>query len=113
MSKEASMTFRVEPELREDFNEAAEADRRPAAQVLRELMRSYVLHVRQRGDASELIEPRVRDTRRSHFDAAIASVALEGFSVPSSYKSEAERFIRGDIDFDSLTSKVNDLARAR
>lgn len=43
MTKEVQMTFRVEPELRADFTNAARmfADR-PAAQVLREFMRSYV-----------------------------------------------------------------------
>jgi len=54
-----------------------------------------------------------RGSRRRHFDAAISSVALEGLTVPDSYKSEAERFIRGEIDFDMLTSKVHELARIR
>ena len=40
--KEVQMTFRVESELRTRFTAAAELDHRPAAQVLRELMRAYV-----------------------------------------------------------------------
>lgn len=42
MSKEVKMTIRVEPELRAEFSEAAALQDRPAAQVLREFMRSYV-----------------------------------------------------------------------
>ena len=42
MTKESSMTFRVEEGLRERFADAAKAAHRPAAQVLRELMRAYV-----------------------------------------------------------------------
>lgn len=46
MSKEVQMTFRVEPELRAEFADAAALDDRPAAQVLREFMRAYVLQSR-------------------------------------------------------------------
>lgn len=42
MSKEVQMTFRVEPELRAAFSDAALLEDRPAAQVLREFMRAYV-----------------------------------------------------------------------
>ena len=48
MNKEAVMTFQVEAQLQADFHSAAEMDRRPAAQVLRELMNSYVQQVRNR-----------------------------------------------------------------
>jgi len=54
-----------------------------------------------------------RDSRSRHFDAAISSVALEELTVPDSYKSEAQRFIRGEIAFDTLTSSVHELARIR
>lgn len=49
MSKEVQMTFRVEPELRAEFAQAASQEDRPAAQVLRELMRVYVVQSRERG----------------------------------------------------------------
>lgn len=42
MSKEVQMTIRIEPALRAEFTEAAMRDHRPASQVLRELMRSYI-----------------------------------------------------------------------
>ena len=48
MSKESQMTIRIEPELRAQFTEAASLDHRPASQVLRELMRSYIATVREK-----------------------------------------------------------------
>jgi hypothetical protein len=48
MSKESQMTIRIEPELRAQFAEAALQDHRPASQVLRELMRSYIAKVREK-----------------------------------------------------------------
>jgi hypothetical protein len=48
MSKESQMTIRIEPELRAQFTEAALQDHRPASQVLRELMRSYIATVREK-----------------------------------------------------------------
>ena len=42
MSKEVQMTIRIEPALRAEFTQAALRDHRPASQVLRELMRSYI-----------------------------------------------------------------------
>lgn len=42
MNKDTTITFRVEPELHAQFNHAAEQMHRPAAQVLRELMRGYI-----------------------------------------------------------------------
>lgn len=113
MSKESSMTFRVEPQLRQQFNAAAEADHRPAAQLLREFMRSYVDRVQHKTDSAREIDTRESDGRRADFEAAVASVALEGFSVPADYKAEAERFIRGEIGFDALTAAVHDMARNR
>ncbi len=53
MSKEVQMTFRVEPELRTAFSDAALLEDRPAAQVLRELMRAYVKQSRDQGPIPE------------------------------------------------------------
>lgn len=54
MSKEVQMTFRVEAELRADFSNAALLEDRPAAQVLREFMRSYVNHARARSHSDSV-----------------------------------------------------------
>ena len=47
MPKDAVFTMKIEPELRDEFMAEAEAARRPASQLVRELMREYVQ--RQRG----------------------------------------------------------------
>jgi len=47
MSKSSNYRIRVEPSLHQDFLEACKADDRPAAQVIREFMKDYVLKHRQ------------------------------------------------------------------
>jgi predicted DNA-binding protein len=42
MSKEVQMSIKMESELRDRFMAAAAATHRPAAQIVRELMRSYL-----------------------------------------------------------------------
>lgn len=42
MSKEAVFTMKLESELRDAFMSAAEAAHRPASQIVRELMRTFV-----------------------------------------------------------------------
>lgn len=54
MTKEVQMTIRIEPELRAEFTAAASRDHRPAAQVLRELMRGYVKQVSAKDRASAI-----------------------------------------------------------
>jgi hypothetical protein len=51
--KDDSFNFRVDPKLKADFQRATEAVDQPAAQVLREFMRSYVSRHRQRAFAAE------------------------------------------------------------
>jgi predicted transcriptional regulator len=52
MLKEVSMSFRVDMALRDQFSAAAEAERRPASQVLRDLMHGYIEQARQRRDTA-------------------------------------------------------------
>lgn len=42
MPKEAVFTMKLEPELRDAFMAAAQANHRPASQIVRELMREFV-----------------------------------------------------------------------
>lgn len=42
MAKEVQMSIKMEPELRDEFMEAAAKTYRPAAQVVRELMRQFI-----------------------------------------------------------------------
>ncbi|QXC52411.1 antitoxin VbhA family protein (plasmid) [Agrobacterium salinitolerans] len=55
--------------------------------------------------------PRDEQQRRQcDFDAAIASVRLEGLEVPQEYVREAARFIAGEIEFAELTAAVHRIA---
>ena len=99
MSKEVQMTIRIEPELRAEFTEAASKSHRPAAQVLRELMRAYVTQVSQErlapaNDALSLAERRRREDAVAF---ARSSVSLEGFQPSEPAEVHARRFISGDI----------------
>ena len=110
MNKKATMTFRVEHDLRDSFNEATERNHIPAAQVLRAFMRDYVQQAR---NMTPVINSAERKRREEAINYAKASVKLEGLSVPDAYSKEAERFIRGEIDFPSLTAKAHEIARDR
>ena len=93
--KEVQMTFRVESDLRARFTAAAALDHRPAAQVLRELMRAYVGQARLPPAAT------AADTQQARADAvrfARASVGLEGFAPSTEAQVHAQRFINGEID---------------
>ena len=47
MTKEAVFTMKLEPALRAEFVSAAVAAHRPASQVVRELMREFILRQRE------------------------------------------------------------------
>lgn len=51
--KEESFNFRIDPKLKSEFQTAAEAEDKPAAQVLREFMRAYVARHHQRALTEE------------------------------------------------------------
>lgn len=114
MTKEVTMTIRLEPDLRTNFSEAAEMEHRPAAQVLRDFMRDYIEKVRaRRTSANPPISAVERLRREEAMNYARASVALEGFGVPDEYEAEAQKFVRGEIDFDALTVKVHEIGQKR
>jgi len=52
-AKEETFNFRVDPALKAEFQTATEAADKPAAQVLREFMRSYVERRKRRDLAAE------------------------------------------------------------
>lgn len=52
-TKEATLNLRVDPALKAEFTSAVEAEDRPAAEVLRGLMRNYVEESRRRRFAAE------------------------------------------------------------
>ncbi len=65
MSKEAVFTMKLEPELRADFMAEAEADHRPASQILRELMREFVQRQRDAREYDEFLGRKVDAGRAS------------------------------------------------
>lgn len=52
-AKEATLNLRVDPALKAEFTSAVEAEDRPAAEVLRGLMRNYVEESRRRRFVAE------------------------------------------------------------
>lgn len=65
MSKEAVFTMKLEPELRAEFMAEAASEDRPASQVLRELMRSYIEQRRQARDYDAFLRGKVEKARES------------------------------------------------
>ena len=65
MSKEAVFTMKLEPELRAEFMAEAEAAHRPASQVLRELMREFVLRQREVREYDAFLSRKVDASRAS------------------------------------------------
>ena len=70
MSKEAVFTMKLEPELRAEFMAEAEAVHRPASQVLRELMREFVLRQRETREYDEFLGRKV-DAGRAAMRAGV------------------------------------------
>ncbi|RWM47630.1 antitoxin of toxin-antitoxin stability system [Mesorhizobium sp.] len=65
MPKEAIFTMKLEPELRDAFMAEAEADHRPASQVVRELMRDYIERRREEREYNEFLRRKVEVARSS------------------------------------------------
>jgi len=63
MTKEATFFMKLETDLREAFMAATEAAHRPAAQVVRELMREYIARQREAREYEEFLRRKV-DTAR-------------------------------------------------
>ena len=111
MNKEATMTFRVEHDLRDSFNEATERNHIPAAQVLRAFMRDYV---RQARNLAPVISSAERKRREEAVNYARASVSLEGFKIGKAEEQHARRFINGAIDMpEFLKGRGNGPSRER
>jgi len=45
--------------------------------------------------------------RQEAFEYAQASISLEGFNFSDAFTQEIHRFIKGEIDFSSLTSQLH------
>lgn len=65
MPKEAVFTMKLEPELRAEFMAEAASEDRPASQVMRELMRSYIEQRRQARGYDDYLRSKVEAGRAS------------------------------------------------
>lgn len=65
MSKEAVFTMKLEPELRARFMAEAAGEDRPASQVMRELMRSYIEQRHQSREYDDYLRLKVETGRAS------------------------------------------------
>ncbi len=65
MSKAAVFTLKIEPDLRAEFMAAAEANHRPASQVVRELMREFVQQQQERSEHTAFLQQKVDAARTS------------------------------------------------
>jgi hypothetical protein len=88
--KEESFNFRVDTNLKADFQRATEAEDKPAAQVLRDFMRAYVERQRERAFAVE--------ARRQ------SRVLAERAADPGSDEAEVMRWMEDVSDTDGWTA---------
>lgn len=111
--KTARMNHRVEPQLKEDFIQAAELDGKDASELVRSFMREYVEKTRLRlvSTSTPSISLKEQRKRREALDFAIASVGLEGFPVSSDFQAEGARFVRGEIELEDLKRFLDANAR--
>lgn len=65
MSTKAMFTMKLEPELRDTFMAEAAAADRPAAQVIRELMRDYISRRQQEREYDEFLRRKIEIARVS------------------------------------------------
>ena len=65
MLKEAVFTMKLEPELRDAFMAEADATHRPASQIVRELMRDFVLRQREAREYDAFLRDKVEAARAS------------------------------------------------
>ena len=102
MSKEVAMTFRVESDLRDKFNELAVQQQRPAGQVLRQLMRDYV---HRQGTPTAVISETERRERQEHIDNGFGNVGLEGFVPSTAVQARARLYVEGRITMDEFANE--------
>ena len=65
MSKQAVFTMKIEPELRAEFMSVAMEEDRPASQILRELMRTYIKQRAQNLEYEDFLRQKVEAGRDS------------------------------------------------
>lgn len=100
MKEESTLTFRLDPSLREQFIQTAERMNMPASQILRILVQGFVQRNQEKQQShNPVITPEEQKRRKKAAKFAIASVGLEGFRVPPTEIAHMNRFISGEISF--------------
>lgn len=105
--KDEQMIFRVSGELKAEFQEAADLAHQPAAQVLREFMRTFVKQ--QRGSMPSSSPVTTQAQRQAAVNFGRGSVALEGFVVSQGAEELSQRFVRGEISMEECITAVKQL----
>ncbi len=79
--KESSFNFRIDSTLKAAFTHAAEAEDKPAAQVLREFMREYVKQRERRAFAAEARRQSLEAARHARDPRNDDHASLKEFEV--------------------------------
>ena len=127
--KTATMTFRIEEDLRQQFNEAAMRVHRPAAQIIRELMREFVEKnidgtnsepARETvttsfyvgGEEYQITQPVAKTMeeleRRKAMEFAIANSELEGYKTPDEFRNLMEQVVIGEITIEDVRRDIEE-----
>jgi hypothetical protein len=84
--KGETFNFRIDPTLKAAFTAAAEAEAKPAAQVLRDFMRSYVKQTARRAFEAEAHRQSLAIAARSRDHISLGE--LEGLADEDSFADE-------------------------
>jgi hypothetical protein len=114
--KTAFITIRIEEDLRARFSEVAEQLHRPAAQVVRDLMRNFVRDNSPANTASTVPDDSSRaalspEKLRYFHEQSLASARLEGFVPSPEFLADCEAVLAGSMTRDE--ARAASLARAK
>jgi predicted transcriptional regulator len=90
MTKQAVFTMKLEPELREQFMAEAQVLRRPASQVVRDLMREFVRRQREAREYEAFVQRKV-EAGRSDLRAGRSRAQAE---VEADFTARREQLLR-------------------
>jgi hypothetical protein len=108
-----SINLGVERELGDRFNAAARLERRPASQVLRDLMHAYIGEVERKHGPIGNRSAWANLKRGRRLANAQASIELEGHVIPDEMKAVIARFMRNEVTIDAVGGKADELARSQ
>lgn len=89
---EATFTFRVDEDLKAAFSEAAKAEDRTAAQLLRQLMREEVRRRQETADHDAWFRAQVRQALREADDPSVKRIPHE--QVTAEWRERRAKFLK-------------------